>query len=52
LGIVRVALDHKSSIFPAAIATVGLWLGALLGDLKPYVLEGNTIPNQGVKVLF
>jgi hypothetical protein len=42
--------DHKSWTFPVGFATVGLGFGALLGGLKPYVLEGKTLPNQGIRL--
>jgi DNA polymerase III delta prime subunit len=44
------AENDKSWIFPVGFATVCLGLGALLGGLKPYVLEGKTLPNQGIKL--
>jgi len=44
------AENDKSWIFPVGFATVCLGLGGLLGGLKPYVLEGKTLPNQGIKL--
>ncbi len=43
-------MDHKSSIIFVGLANVGLGLGAPFGGLKPYVLEGKTLPNQGIRL--
>ena len=43
-------LGGKNLIFLVGFATVGLGLGATLGGLKPYVFEGKTLPNQGMRL--
>lgn len=43
-------LGDKKWIFPVGFATVGAGLGTILGGLKPYVLEGKTRPNQGIRL--
>ena len=40
----------KELIFLVGFATVGLGLGAILGGLEPYVCEGKTLPNQGIRL--
>ena len=41
---------RKRLIYPPGFVTVGLALGAILGGLKPYVFEGKTLPNQGIRL--
>ena len=43
-------LGDKKLIFLVGFATVSLGLGATLGGLKPYVFEGKTLPNQGIRL--
>lgn len=43
-------LGDRKLFMLIGFATVGFGLGAFLGGLKPYVFEGKTLPNQGIRL--